>query len=69
MLLQIKKYRTQSEKLGGGAVDAGTEFEQAKNDAISRIAKLYNVENPTQFPEFKFDAPDLNQDETEFTKE
>ena len=65
---QIKKYRVLSEKQGG-AVDAGPEFQKTKKDAIDRIAKLYDVQNPTQFPDFQFQAPDLDQDETEFTKE
>ena len=50
-------------------MDAGPEYEKTKQEAISRIAKLYNVENPNQFPEFKFEPADLDQDETEFTKE
>ncbi|CAK8673000.1 unnamed protein product [Clavelina lepadiformis] len=66
---QISKYNDLSSKQGGGAVDAGPEYEQARQEAINRIAKMFNVtDDPLKFPEFKFEEPDLNQDDTDFTE-
>jgi len=63
MFEQIAQYKSLSEKQGGGAVDAGPEYEQRKQDAITRLGKVYNVHDPLKFPDFQFNEPDLNQDE------
>nr|CAB3224519.1 ATP synthase-coupling factor 6, mitochondrial-like [Phallusia mammillata] len=60
---QVAAYKKLSTQQGGGAVDAGPEYQQQKQDAINRLKKVYNIDDPTKFPVFKFEEPDFSQDD------
>merc|ERR1712002_757375 len=60
---QVQKYKELSAAQGGGPVDAGAEYQQLKDDAIARLGKVYQVDDPLAFPTFEFAEPNLDKDE------
>ena len=62
---QVQSYKDLSAAQGGGAVDAGPDYEQKKTEAIARLANIYNIKTPTEFPSFEFKEPNLAQDDIE----
>ena len=60
--MQIEKYKILSLKAGGGAVCPGKKYHDRRNARIERIAIAFDNMLPCEFPEFKYEEPDLFQD-------
>lgn len=57
---KIREYSTKSQACGG-PVDAGPEYEKAFSEELAKLQRLYGSADVTEFPEFKFIEPDLDE--------
>uniref|UniRef100_A0A671PYM2 ATP synthase peripheral stalk subunit F6, mitochondrial n=1 Tax=Sinocyclocheilus anshuiensis TaxID=1608454 RepID=A0A671PYM2_9TELE len=57
---KIREYSTKSQA-SGGPVDAGPEYEKAFSEELNKLQRLYGSGDLTEFPEFKFSEPELNE--------
>ncbi|XP_042573348.1 uncharacterized protein LOC109108244 [Cyprinus carpio] len=59
-LEKIREYSTKSQAYGG-PVDAGPEYETAFSEELNKLQRLYGSGDLTEFPEFKFSEPELDE--------
>ncbi|XP_073699095.1 uncharacterized protein [Garra rufa] len=57
---KIREYATKSQA-SGGLVDAGPEYEKAFSEELTKLQRLYGGGDLTEFPEFKFSEPVLDE--------
>ncbi|KAF4118432.1 hypothetical protein G5714_000483 [Onychostoma macrolepis] len=57
---KIREYSTKSQA-SGGPVDAGPEYEKAFSEERNKLQRLYGSGDLTEFPEFKFSEPELDE--------
>ncbi|XP_016415899.1 uncharacterized protein LOC107746278 [Sinocyclocheilus rhinocerous] len=57
---KIREYSTKS-LASGGPVDAGPEYENAFSEELNKLQRLYGSGDLTEFPEFKFSEPELDE--------
>ncbi|XP_043092419.1 uncharacterized protein si:dkey-22n8.3 isoform X2 [Puntigrus tetrazona] len=57
---KIREYSTKSQA-SGGPVDAGPEYEKTFSEELNKLQRLYGSGGLTEFPEFKFSEPELDE--------
>ncbi|XP_051558080.1 ATP synthase-coupling factor 6, mitochondrial-like [Myxocyprinus asiaticus] len=57
---KIREYNTKS-KSAGGVVNAGPDYQKNLTEEMSKLQRLYGGGDLTQFPQFKFPEPKLEE--------
>ncbi|XP_077050955.1 ATP synthase peripheral stalk subunit F6, mitochondrial [Siphateles boraxobius] len=57
---KIREYNSKS-KSSGGVVEAGPAYQKNLTDEITKLQRLYGGGDLTQFPQFKFPEPKLEE--------
>ncbi|CAM4505782.1 unnamed protein product [Leuciscus chuanchicus] len=57
---KIREYNSKS-KVSGGVVEAGPDYQKNLTDELTKLQRLYGGGDLTQFPQFKFPEPALEE--------